>query len=437
MAADTFGGGTTVVIDLGLDRGEPDTYASPSRSTVPIWFAPLIIGMLVLISSVGSTAPPPPALSPLLSLRVGPADTFSLTEDGDLLAQTVGMLSAYDLADGHLRWQTEQQRPTYRLRTAAGLVLLRPWTYGPGQPSTTALSLATGAQVWRHAGSVMTLPGSSTLLAVSAVRSGGTNRRVQGPVEALDPRTGKVRWRVQVPSTAVLLSVPGPNDEGTRMVLLHDDQTAAVHDLTTGELITSAELPPANYGPENPTVSGGLMLLRHISRAGVRVTAYHPGTLQPVWDRPAGMAYEVRPCGRLACLVSPHGVRGIDPADGTVRWSSPGWRSIEDRGGLMVAYGLTGAAQPIGIVDPATGAVLVRLGGWRLVGGSSGDHLLVTRAVEAGAATMVAVARPHATVPHPLAELPPGTGDCQAAPNRLVCRSTSGELTLWAYRSRD
>jgi hypothetical protein len=41
------------------------------------------------------------------------------------------------------------------------------------------------------------------------------------------------------------------------------------------------------------------------------------------------------------------------------------------------------------------------------------------------------------TGPQPLADLPPGTGDCQAAPNRLVCRSTSGDLTVWAYRKKD
>ena len=97
MAAETFSGGNTIIIDLGLDRGEPETYATPSRSTVPSWFGPLVIGLLVLVSSVASAAPPPPALSPLLSLRVGPADSYALTDDQELLAQTLGTISAYDL----------------------------------------------------------------------------------------------------------------------------------------------------------------------------------------------------------------------------------------------------------------------------------------------------------------------------------------------------
>ncbi len=437
MAAESFGG-NTVVIDLGLERGEPDTYASPSRSTVPGWFGPVVTAVLVLICLAASAAPPPPALSPLLSLRVGPADSYALTDDDELLAQTHGTISAYDLGAGVLRWQTEQDRPTYRLRTAAGLVLMRPWTYGPGQPSTTALSLADGRPQWNHDGTVTTVAGSSALLAVSAVRSGGTNRRVQGPVESIDPRTGLPRWRVEVPSTAVLLGIPGPAGQGPRMMLLHDDRTAAVHDLATGERLARVEVPPANYGPENPTVSGGLVLLRHLSRYGTMITAYHPVTLRTMWQRNAGRAYEVHSCGPLACLTGPDGVRALDPATGRQQWYRVGWRGVEQRGRLLVAYGTTnGAADPVGIVDPSTGQVLVDLAGWRLVGGDSDDHLLATRAVDAGARTIVAIAQPGLAGPRPLADLPPGTGDCQSAPSRLVCRSTSGELQVWAYRKKD
>lgn len=436
MAAETFSGGNTIIIDLGLTRGEPDTYARPSRSTVPSWFGPFVVALLVLVSSVASAAPPPPALSPLLSLRVGPADSYALTDHLELLAQTLGTISAYDLSDGELRWQTGQDRPTYRLRTANGLVLMRPWTYGPGQPSTTALSLATGAAQWKHDGTVMTIAGSSALLAVSAVRSSsGSNRRVQGPVESIDPRTGNARWRVEVPSTAVLFGIPGPVGSLPRMMLLHDNRIAAVHDLATGETLATAEWPPANHGPENPTVSGGYILLRHLAHWGPVVSAYDPVTLRLRWRVSAGRAYEARNCGDLACLVGPDGVRAIRPSDGQVQWTRPAWRSVEQRGDLLLAYGGPSAAyEPVGIVDPATGTVLVDLDGWRLVGGNGGDHLLVTRDVQPGARTMVAVAATDSAGPRPLAELPPGSGDCQAVPNRLVCRSTSGELNVWAYR---
>jgi outer membrane protein assembly factor BamB len=438
MGPDTVSGGNTIVIDLGLDRGEPETYTHPSRSTVSGWFASLVLGLLVLVSSVASGAPPPPALSPLLSLRVGPADSYALTDGGELLAQTQGRISAYDLADGRLRWQADQDRPTYRLRTAGGLVLMRPWTYGPGQPSTTALSLATGIKQWKHAGTVMAIAGSPALLSVSSVRSSSsTNRRVQGPVESIDPRTGDVRWRVDVRSTAVLLVIPGPGGALPRMMLLHDDRIAAVHDLATGEKLTTAEWPPANYGPENPAVSGGHILLRHLGPSGAVVSAYDPVTLRLQWRQPAGNAYEVRSCGDVACLIGPDGVRAIRPVDGRTQWYRPGWRGVEQRGTLLLAYGQpSGPSDPVGIVDPGTGRVLVDLKGWRLVGGNGGDHVLVIRAVEAGARTVVAVAAAGSAGPRPLADLPPGTGDCQSVPDRLVCRSTTGELNVWAYRER-
>ena len=89
------------------------------------------------------------------------------------------------------------------------------------------------------------------------------------------------------------------------MMLLHDNRIAAVHDLATGETLATAEWPPANHGPENPTVSGGFILLRHLAHWGPVVSAYDPVTLRLRWRVSAGRAYEARNCGDLACLVGP------------------------------------------------------------------------------------------------------------------------------------
>jgi hypothetical protein len=406
MAADSFSGGNTVIIDLGLDRGEPDTYRAPTRPTTPTWFGPTLAAALVLILLGASAAPAPPPLSQLLSLPIGPADAFVAIDDGQLLAQSMGTLNSYDLATGEQRWSAEPTAPTSRLRVGAGLVLLRPWTYAT--QFTTAVSVTTGKALWRNRAGVVTVDGSDTLLAVANVRtSAGPARRVQGPIEALDPATGAPRWRIDVPSTAVMVGVPGSGDLPTRLLLIRDDRTATMHDLATGAELAKAPMPPADYGPDNPAVSGGLILLRHPSGYGGQISAYDPVTLRERWSIPAGHAFEVTNCGQLACLVGPDGVRAIDPADGTPRWNRPGWRSVEERGDLVLAYGSPiGTAYPIGLVDPATSRILVDLTGWRPVPGTTGSgSLLLTRAADAGSRT-------------------------------LVCRTVAGELVVWAYRNK-
>ncbi|WP_127506702.1 PQQ-binding-like beta-propeller repeat protein [Actinoplanes solisilvae] len=427
--------GNTVVIDLGLERGEPDSYDSPRRSTFPGWFPAAVLAVLVLATSGASIAPAKPALSEVFSLRVGPADAYAITDDGRLLAQTFGLLSAYDLSDGETQWEAGQTAPAFRLRLGSGLVLMRPWTVGSRDPGTTAIALTDGGPRWSRPGNVVTLPGSPTLISAQPIRNGtGVSRRVQGPVEAIDPATGSTNWTVDVPSSAVLLGLHGPGDSGTRMLLVHDDRTMAVHDLVTGARLATARIPAADYDPANPTVVNGIILLRHPGRPDMEFSAYDPVTLRNLWSQPARGSFEVDPCGVLACLTGPDGMRAIDPATGDVRWTNPDWRGLQQFGNMFVAYGSTENTRPLAVIDPDTGASEVDLTGWRPVSGTVGeDHLLVTRSVDSGGRTMVAFAQPGERQPRLLGPLPDGTGDCQAAPERLVCRSMYGQLVVWAY----
>ena len=427
--------GDVVVIDLGLERGEPPTYSSPTRPTTPIWVPAALLAVLVLVFTAGSVAPAKSPLATLFRLQVGPADTYALTDDGQLLAQTFGLLTSYDLGTGRLRWQAGQSTPAYRLRLSDDLVLMRPWTVGATEPGTTAVSTFTGANQWERPGNVVDVAGSATLLSVSAVRSlSGAGRRVQGPIDAVDPTTGRTLWTVRVPGTAVLLGVPGAADEGSRMLLVHDDRTMALHDLDTGQVLARTPIPAADYSPENPVVAAGMILLRHPGNQGAEISAYDPATLRQWWTMPAGDTYRIEPCGVLACLSGSSGLRAIDAFTGDVRWSHPGWQSLEQYGTAYVAYGAPDETRPIGLVDVDTGALQVGLTGWRPVTGTGRDGgLLLTRAVDGGSRTMVAVARPGDTQPRLLDALPDGTGECQAAPARLVCRTMYGELVVWAY----
>lgn len=435
MGADTAG--APVVIDLGLDRGEPTAYDRPAGHLTPSWFAPALTAVLLLFAVTASGPPLPPPLEALLHVAINAGDPYVVSDTGQLVVQTAGELTAYDLRTGERQWRVDQDVPTYRLRTGDGLLLLRPWGAGNTEPGTTAVSLDTGAREWHNARSVVSFDGTGLMFAVDGVRSQsfGTGRRVERTVEALDPVGGLARWRLWVPSTAVLLSVPGPAGAPVRMLLVRDDATAHLYDGRTGALLAVRHVPAANYDPDNPVVAGGRVLLRHPGPSGIEVTSYDPETMRPVWTEPAVGTLEIVVCGELACLVGLDGVRAIDPATGDTRWHRPGWRSIETIGDRVVAYA-DGPRAPTGLVDPATGRVLVDLTGWRpLAGVMDGGDVLVTRDVAPGTRTMVAVAAPGLSRPRLLAELPAGTRECQAVPERLVCRSVYGELIVWSYRA--
>jgi outer membrane protein assembly factor BamB len=426
---------STVIIDLGLDRGEPETYGTPSRSTFPGWFPAAVLAVLVLFTATASAQPARSPLTKVFSIEVGPADAYALTGTGELLAQTFGLLSSYDLSTGRTRWEAGQSTPAYRLRLGSGLVLMRPWNVGSRDPGTTAVSVADGVSRWTRAGQVVTVAGSPTLLAVTPRRSqAGSGRRVEGPIEAVDPVTGQARWEIDVPTSAVLTGLPGPGDSGTRMLLVHDDRTMEVHDLATGELLVSRQVPAADYDPANPAVVDGQILLRHPGNPGMEISAYEPDTLRNLWTMPADGAYEIQACGVLACLSGPEGMRAVDPLTGDVRWRQPAWRGLLQFGTMYVAYGSPENTTPLGLIDPDRGTLQVDLTGWRPVSGSGvGDHLLVTRSVDPGGRTMVAVARPGGQRPRLLTDLPTGTGDCQSVPGRLVCRTMFGQLDVWSY----
>ncbi|GIE27137.1 hypothetical protein Ait01nite_001820 [Actinoplanes italicus] len=435
MRADTAAG--PVVIDLGTSRGEPSAYDRPERNWAPPWFAPAVVVLLLLFTTVASGAPPPPLMAELIRVEIGSGDPYLVTGTGQLVVQSAGRLSAYDLETGERQWRVVQQVPTYRLRAGDGLLLLRPWGAGSIEPGTTALSLRTGAERWHNQRSVVSFDGTGLMFSVEGVRSQstGTGRRVERIVEALDPDAGLSRWRVDVPSTAVLLSMPGPDGGPARMLMVRDDQTALLHDGRTGAVLAERRVPAANYDTENPLLVGEALLLRHPGPSGIEVSAYDPFTLRPLWTAPAGNTREIQPCGPLACLIGLDGVRAIDPATGDARWHRPGWRSVETIGGRLISYA-DGPDAPTALTDPASGGVIVDLTGWQPLGGiTAGGEVLVARDGGPDRRTMVAVASPRLSRPRLLGELPTGTGECQSAHGRLICRSMYGELVVWSYRT--
>jgi hypothetical protein len=435
-----------VVIELGEAHGQVDDVdlltapAMRGRSWTPI-----IVAIVAVLLLGGSAAPPASPLRELLTLPFQPTDTFAVTADSMLLVHSPerGDLTAYDLRSGKQRWQAPAPAAAYRLRSGGGLVLLRPRAAGPADPGTLAVAENTGEPRWRRAGTVVAVAGEPTVLAVSEARSiAGGGRRVEDSVVGVDAATGRTRWTVAVPSTAVLQPVPGVP---ARALFVHGDGRVELRDLETGALLAANRLPPADYAPDNPTVIGDTLLLRHPIRDAPMVTAYGVGDLTARWSLPADATYDSEVCGGNACLVGRTGVRAVDLASGAELWSRSGWRGVEQRGGQLLAYGLGADGDAVvGIVDPRTGRVVVDLRRWQVMPTAvPGGEVMVIRPtlveqndpdlLGPAVRTLVGASDVHAGRVRPLGLLPADTGECRAAPGRLVCRS-GDRLVIWSYR---
>lgn len=427
----------SVVIELGVERGAWEPATDAGRGPVSRPRAVLTSLVLVLLLTVtGSAAPPGARLRTVFRVPTAPGDTFAVSGDAVLVARrrAGGGLVGYGLGTGRLRWQAPVFPPTsYAVRRLAGLLFVGERSGSGGGTRSAAVLADSGVVLWRRPGRIVPVEGAAVVLAVSDVAGFfGAGRRIEGEVTALDPRTGRERWSVPLPSQAVLQVVPG---DRARILLVHDGGRAELREVTDGRPVAAVGLPGADYGPDNPTVSGDSVVLRHPTASGTAVTGYAAGTLARRWSRTEnGQLETVRPCSPLLCLISRAGVRGVDPADGTSRWFRPQWRVGEARGGYLQTYGPSdGVVDLLGLAEPRTGRLVLDLRGWRLVPGAADTALLLSRVDRSTGRTVVAVADAGARTVRVLGALPTGTGDCRGGSGRLVCRSADGTVVGWSY----
>ncbi|GIG92399.1 outer membrane protein assembly factor BamB family protein [Plantactinospora endophytica] len=389
----------TVLIDLGVERGLPDAETPPSPGSRRVsvrWLAGLFSGLLVLFG-LTAAAPPGGALRPTGSLDVPAESTYFVADDVLLVsAALVGRsstLTAYDLPSGERRWTVPVTIAGRHHAERVGDLLLVAEVDSVGRRTVTAArSARTGEIRWSRPGRVIRVAGSEVGLGVSEVRSvSGAGRRLEGAVEAVDLATGEVRWRLPLSSTAVVQPVPGVPD---RVLVVNDNVTAELHDLATGALVGTGELPPADYAQSNPRVVGDRLVLRHPVGQEPTISGYDLPGLSLRWTRPgAGTGEVVRDCAGMACLDGESRVVALDPVTGAEQWSRArpyGWNSIVWSPDILIRPEAYGGRSLLAVAD---GAEL------RIIGA-----------------------------------LPAGVVDCRAGSTALVCRTAPDRLGLWRLR---
>jgi hypothetical protein len=393
--------GEPVVIELGTGHGAVDDDASPPggrrRVSARLKLA-VASGLLVLGCAAAAPAHPPLRDGPTVPAPVGAV--VSVTGDTVVVSDpTFGSpdpgttLTAYDLPSGAPRWSvTMPMTAIYTAERAGDVFLITRRDELRRRAATTAVAADTGEVRWRRPGAVLTAAGSAFGLAVSEVDGvSGRGWRVQGAVVAVDLATGRPRWHMDVPSTAVVRVTPDP----AAALIIHDSGRFEVRDLAGGALRAARQMPPADYAEDNPRITGGVLVLRHYQRAGAVLTGYDLGTLAPRWEL-LDQAREARwvNCPGGLCARTPADHWTLDPADGRLSWQR-------------------GDGQP-----------------WRAIRGSD-DQLLVRDLDDQRTLVASEVAR---AAPQVVGALPPGVGDCRAGAATLVCRSAVDADGLAVYR---
>ncbi|MEU7754428.1 PQQ-binding-like beta-propeller repeat protein [Micromonospora sp. NPDC049171] len=386
----------SVLIELGDDRGAPLDEPGPPPPVSRRWRVALLLVACALLG--GATGPA------YLTPQVGPAVPAGATVLGAgplLLVVDPGTnpptLSAYDSAapNGPPRWRVTVPSAAGWFAEAAGeLLLLVERDQTRGARMTTARSMRTGQLMWGRRERVYAA--GDAPVAVREVRSASEpGRRVEGTVHGVDPATGATRWSVPVPSTAVLRALPG------RLLLVQDDGLARLLDARDGTERGRGQLPPADYGPDNPQVVGEHLVLRHPSGSGPALTGYDLPGLAQRWRLPVEPGeLTLRPCQGLLCGQDERGRWAIDAGTGERRWTWPAgtrWRTVA-------------GARPD--IEPL---VLVGLA-------ADGRRVLVATVGRDG----------HRVT----AVLPAGLTDCRRVGAGLICRDGTDRVTVWPLGAR-
>ncbi|WFE27556.1 PQQ-binding-like beta-propeller repeat protein [Solwaraspora sp. WMMD791] len=448
----------TAVIDLGeVGRRPPEPGLPAGRRFGRRPARPWLAGLLVVVVLATVAAAPPQLPEPV---HLGSGFEAQSLIAGDLLfvidagddADVDGRppanagddtggrtIAAYTLPRGELRWRVPVPQPgDGRLgRTLTGLqhvadLLLVGFFDRAGAPGTTAVDIADGSVRWSADGFL-----------VGAVADDAM--ALWMPRSEIDPRTrewvpsgvtlrvveagsGRTRWTVSTSAQAELhYRLDG--DLLTDVVEVELGGRVRVRDARTGQLRTDGTTGrPMEPGPT--WVVADLL----VTMTDDALWSVDLATLTPRWSVPVPLVGGLTPCAPLLCLTQPAGgIRALDPADGTVRWSHDEWILNSEFGRYLL---ITSPRQPDRpsaqlVVDPATGEPVAADPYWTPFAATA-DGWLGLRYDPYQSAVWVARITPDGSPPRVLLRLADVVDNCQAGADVVVCRRVGGGLGVSA-----
>ncbi|MFG3696651.1 PQQ-binding-like beta-propeller repeat protein [Micromonospora sp. NPDC047620] len=425
------------LIDLGELRDEPDgetPLPRPPRAVGRPLRAALVLALLV--ATLAGAAPAPERFSFVVPARLG-SEAFL---DGDRLyvveraedepGGTVDVraytLPARTPADGRAPaplWRARLLAPGrfWQVQTGPGVVLLSiAGDQSVGQ--TIALDPATGRERWRQAG-YHWADVAGTLLMQDA-----------GALRSVDPASGRALWSVPTPPEGVHFGLRDGLVE--RIVLVSSDGRAEVRDPRSGGLLYAAELRLDGQPAIGRVMTTDDLLLVLWPRNGV-VTAYGLDGLRPRWEARVPMVEHVTDCGEVLCAAGQTGgFHALDPATGAVRWTAEGWMGVlSGREGRLLAHAPGSTGERFSVLDAATGRQVADLGTWQLMPWHDAtDRFLAVRPAASGGGLVVGELDVVAGRSRVVDVLRDASGDCRGGTDTVLCRLRTGEYGVWRFR---
>jgi len=436
------------LIDLG------EAWTAAARDDAPRatrrWGWPLAVALALALVPAGSAAPARELVG-VLTVPLGAADTFAVSDDG-LYVSSGTRLTGYRLDDRGVRWRIAMPFRPQALLVAGTVLLAQTSTDADGEPRTLAVDTLTGQSLWTDQNLVdRVLPGPG--LAVTYTFS------ARGPVglHTVQLRTGRTVWHGPDPiGTRTVFDLDGAGD-GTGLLTFWVPDGAAgngagtvqVMAEATGRIIASGPLPPLADGDRAGsgqvpapagswlTVAFGRLLVARYTGYGTEVTAYRLNTLARDWQATvSSTVYTAADCDSVLCLYGKDEMDGLDPSSGATRWSSREWTRAYPLPGNRLLLSGTARNAALRVVDAVTLRPLADLTPWTPVGGQTGPAPVLSWDTTSHE-TWFAVLPDEPGQSHPPRPVGSVTGInprlCLAVAHTIACPTRHSELSVWRY----
>lgn len=422
------------LIDLdAAPRAEPE-----SASGLPRLRAPrpvLVLGVLVaVLLTLTAAGPPARTMRPVLSAGGTAAAAFTLGPDA-LYTATFGAnpnsesgIRRYALPGGEQLWATALPQNVQHLTLDGGVLLAR----SGSAPRMSFLDAVDGRVMWHLEdpnATVVTLSRGRALLRTDA-EDGSTELRL------VSARTGVTIWSRVVEEVGEILNDDLFTDDPDRIVALGVDGHVTTLQFADGSVLGEGELgvrlPELSDGTFQAdfvgvTVSGDQLYMSRRDQGRASLSAYGLPELTRRWRTEGGPTGFVHDCGPVLCITDTRWVSGLDPSDGSVRWSDPAWSNAFRQGnGQLLAYDQQENPESA-ILDARTGAVRRKLGRTVTVG-----RLELREDQKIAGRTWVAVADATDGTVRTVGSMETGAPyGCMASGVYLACPTIAGPTTVW------